>query len=88
MAIVGASICLTRPDKGLDPEYTIADAAPGLPAGQKAALGDTPCHGDVFHTQHQCETLANIWTRIASGTRSRRQKLEAGLKRARRCNRG
>jgi hypothetical protein len=35
--------------QGLAPEYTIADAGQGLRAGQKAAWGDTPCHGDVFH---------------------------------------
>jgi len=33
---------------GLHPEYTIADAAKGL-GGTKAALADTPCHGDLFH---------------------------------------
>jgi len=39
----------------LDPDYTIADAGQGLRAGQRAAWGDTPCHGDVFHIQRQCE---------------------------------
>ncbi len=37
--------------QGLDPDYTIADAGQGLRAGQRAAWGDMPCHGDVFHTQ-------------------------------------
>ena len=45
--------------QGLQPDYTIADAGQGLRAGQKAAWGDTPCHGDVFHIQHQYEGLAN-----------------------------
>src|ERR1700693_1358167 len=35
--------------QGLKPEYTIADAGQGLRAGQKAAWGETPCHGDIFH---------------------------------------
>ena len=35
--------------QGLNPDYTIADAGQGLRAGQKAAWGDKPCHGDVFH---------------------------------------
>ena len=35
--------------QGLDPDYTIADAGTGLRAGQAAAWGDKPCHGDVFH---------------------------------------
>jgi len=39
--------------QGLEPDYTIAVAGQGLRAGQKAAWGDTPCHGDVFHIQHQ-----------------------------------
>ena len=45
--------------QGFDPDYTIADAAKGIRAGQKAALPDTPLHGDVFHIQKQCETLGN-----------------------------
>jgi hypothetical protein len=62
--------------QGLKPEYTIADAGQGLRAGQKAAWDDTPCHGDVFHIQHQYEGLANTLSRLAKGARSRRQKLE------------
>src|SRR4051794_16464058 len=38
----------------------LLDAAErGLRAGQQAAWGDTPCHGDVFHIQRQCGGLAN-----------------------------
>jgi hypothetical protein len=69
--------------QGLAPDYTIADAGQGLRAGQKAAWGDTPCHGDVFHIQHRCETLANTLGKLARGARTRRQKLEAGVDRAR-----
>jgi hypothetical protein len=53
--------------QGLDPDYTIADAGQGLRAGQKAAWGDTPCHGDVFHIQRQCEALANTLGNLARG---------------------
>ncbi len=35
--------------QGLNPDYTIADAGKGIRAGQKAAWGDIPCHGDVWH---------------------------------------
>jgi hypothetical protein len=35
--------------QGLNPDYTIADAGKGIRAGQKAAWGDKPCHGDVWH---------------------------------------
>jgi hypothetical protein len=41
---------LDAAERGLRPDYTIADAGRGLRAGQQAAWGDTPCHGDVFHT--------------------------------------
>ena len=68
--------------QGLKPDYTIADAGQGLRAGQKAAWGETPCHGDVFHIQHQYEGLANTLSRLAKGARSRRQKLEARIDRA------
>src|ERR1700738_4673978 len=70
--------------RGLNPDYTIADAGTGLRAGQKLAWPDTPCHGDVFHIHQQFETLVNIWTRIASGVRSEREALEARLANPRR----
>ncbi len=53
--------------QGLRPDYTIADAGQGLRAGQRAAWGDTPCHGDVFHIQRQCEGLTNTLARLAQG---------------------
>jgi len=69
--------------QGLNPDYTIADAGQGLRAGQKAAWGDKPCHGDVFHIQHQCEALANTLAGIAKGAKSRRKKLQARTGKAR-----
>jgi len=63
--------------QGLDPDHTIADAGQGLRAGQRAAWGDTPCHGDVFHIQRQCEGLATTLSRLAKGATSRRQALQA-----------
>ena len=68
--------------QGLSPEYTIADAGQGLRAGQRAAWGDTPCHGDVFHIQRQCEGLANTLMRLAKGATSRRATLQAKMGRA------
>jgi len=68
--------------QGLRPDYTIADAGQGLRAGQRAAWGDTPCHGDVFHIQRQCEGLANTLARLAKGATSRRQTLQAKIGRA------
>lgn len=68
---------LDAAQQGLKPDYTIADAGQGLRAGQKAAWGDTPCHGDVFHIIRQCEGLATTLSRLAKGATSRREKLEA-----------
>jgi len=68
--------------QGLRPDYTIADAGQGLRAGQRAAWGDTPCHGDVFHIQRQCEGLANTLQHLATGATSRRKTLQAKIGRA------
>jgi hypothetical protein len=73
---------LDATEQGLQPDYTIADAGQGLRAGQKAAWDDTPCHGDVFHIQHECEGLANTLSRLAKGATSRREKLEVRIGRA------
>ena len=64
-------------DRGLAPTRTIADAGSGLRAGHKAAFGEeVPCHGDVFHLQHQCQTVANSLTRQAMGATTQRLDLE------------
>jgi hypothetical protein len=68
--------------RGLKPDHTIADAGQGLRAGQKAAWDDTPCHGDVFHIQHQYEGLANTLSQLAQGVTTRRKKLEIKIDRA------
>ncbi len=73
---------LDAAERGLDPDYTIADAGQGLRAGQRAAWGDTPCHGDVFHIQRQCEGLANALARLAQGAVSQRKMLQAKTGRA------
>jgi hypothetical protein len=67
---------LDAASQGLKPDRTVADAGQGLRAGQKAAWGEIPCHGDVFHIQRQYEGLANTLSRLARSARSRRQKLE------------
>ena len=69
-------------EQGLAPDYIIADAAKGLRAGQEAAFGETPCHGDIFHIQHQCEGLVNGLSRQAKGATSRRQELEQQMDKA------
>src|SRR3954471_12271656 len=73
---------LDAAERGLRPDYTIADAGRGLRAGQQAAWGDTPCHGDVFHIQRRCEGLAGTLSRLATGATSQRKALQAGIGRA------
>ena len=66
----------------MNPDYTIAHGGQGARLGQQIALSDTPCHGDVFHIQHQFEGVANVLARLAQGGASCRQKLLARLDRA------
>ncbi len=70
---------LDAAEQGLRPDYTIADAGQGLRAEQRAAWGDSPCHGDVFHIQRQCEGLANTLSRLAQGAASQRKTLQARI---------
>ena len=62
--------------QGLDRDYTGADAGAGLCAGQVAAWGDKPCHGDVCHVRQQCEAVTNVLARLAKSCTSRREALE------------
>ncbi|MEM9091208.1 MAG: hypothetical protein AAGC93_21005 [Cyanobacteria bacterium P01_F01_bin.53] len=52
----------------------IAGGGSGLRAGQKAVMPDVPCHGDVFHIQHQFEQVANSLARRVQGGNSRLMK--------------
>lgn len=62
--------------QGLNPDYTIADGGKGIRAGQKAAWGDIPCHGDVWHMFDQCDALCRNLAKKAQGALTKRQKLE------------
>jgi len=53
--------------QGFAPDYTIADGGSGLRAGQKAAMPEVPCHGDVFHIQQQFEQVVNGLIRRVQG---------------------
>ena len=76
-------------DRGLAPTRTIADAGSGLRAGHQAAFGEeVPCHGDVFHIQHQCQSVANSLTRQAMGATTRRQELEQKMVMAKQQGKG
>jgi hypothetical protein len=71
---------LEAEEQGLNPDYTIADAGKGIRAGQKAAWGKKPCHGDVWHIFDQCETLCRSLSKKAEGAISFREKLEQKMK--------
>ena len=68
--------------QGLNPDYSIADAAKGLRAGHQAAWPGKPCHGDTFHILHQGSGLENYLHRRAQGATSRREKLEEKMNKA------
>ena len=73
--------------QGLDPKFTVADSGSGLRAGQQQAWPDTPCHGDVFHIQHQIEGVANTLARIVQGHTTRCKALQARVDKGHRRDR-
>ena len=73
--------------QGLDPKFTVADSGSGLRAGQQQAWPDTPCHGDVFHIQHQIEGVANTLARIVQGHTTRCKALQARIDKGHRRDR-
>lgn len=62
--------------QGLNPDYTIADAGAGIRAGQKAAWGEKPCHGDVWHILDQGAALCRNLVKKAQGATTQREKLQ------------
>jgi hypothetical protein len=75
-------------EKGLQPDYTIADAARGLRAGQAAAWQDVPCHGDVFHAECDLEKLAFFLENRAAGCTTMLDKLQRKMQRAKNKRKG
>lgn len=76
-------------DQGLAPERTIADFGTGQRAGHQEVFGDAvPCHGDVFHLQHQCQGVVNSLNRQAMGATSERQTLEQQMVEAKQKGQG
>jgi hypothetical protein len=73
---------LEAEERGLNPEYTIADGGKGIRAGQKAAWGDKPCHGDLWHIVEQGEALCRYLTQKAQGATTKRRELEAKMEKA------
>ena len=73
---------LEAQQQGFNPDYTIADAAKASRAGHRAAMPDTPCHGDIFHIQQQFEQVANSVSRQAKGATTQRFQLEEKITKA------
>jgi hypothetical protein len=64
-------------ERGLRPDYTIADGGKALRAGQAAAWGkDVACHGDVFHAERELGMLARFLANRAAGCTATRRKIE------------
>jgi hypothetical protein len=75
-------------ERGLHPQYTIADGGRPLRAGQAAAWGELPCHGDVFHAERELSSLAYYLENRAAGCTHTRQKLEQKMKRLKKHGKG
>ena len=63
-------------ERGLDLDYTIADGGMALRAGQRAAWGDLPCHGDVFHPEKLLHELCTFLARRVPAYTLTRQKIQ------------
>ncbi len=79
---------LEASEQGLNPDYSIADAAKGLRAGHEAAWAGKPCHGDVFHILYQGKELENYLRRRAKGATNRREKLDEKMRKAKKKGQG
>jgi hypothetical protein len=63
-------------ERGLDLDYTIADGGMALRAGQRAAWGDLPCHGDVFHPEKLLHELCRFLAGRIPAYTAARQKIQ------------
>ncbi|MGK7913243.1 MAG: hypothetical protein AB4050_17455 [Synechococcus sp.] len=73
---------LEASERGLAPEFTIADGGTGLRAGQELAWPGIPCHGDAFHAIKEGKDLARYLTRKAQKATTHREKLEQQMEAA------
>lgn len=63
-------------ERGVQLDYTIADAGQALRAGQKAAWGQVPCHGDVFHPEKSLHEVCTFLAHRARACTTARRKIE------------
>ncbi len=62
-------------DRGFAPKATIADFGTGLRAGQKRAMPQTPCRGDVFHALQEITPVVAFLENRAYDTMAAHDKL-------------
>jgi hypothetical protein len=63
-------------DRGFAPKATIADFGTGIRAGQKRALPEVPCRGDVFHALHEITPVVTFLENRAWDTITAHDQLE------------
>jgi len=63
-------------DRGFAPKATIADFGTGIRAGQKRAMSEVPCRGDVFHALHEITPVVAFLENRAYDTIAVHDKLE------------
>jgi hypothetical protein len=63
-------------ERGLAPTATVADFGTGIRAGQKLAMPDVPCRGDVFHALHEVTPVVTYLENRAYDTIAAHDKLE------------
>jgi len=68
--------------QGLHPEYTLADGARGLRAGQTLAWPDVPCEGDIFHALRDFTKVASQLEKRAYGCIAKRAAIESAMEQA------
>ena len=67
---------------GFDPDKIIGDGAKGLRDGQKAAISDTLCHGNIFLILKQLKEFVQSLTRKAQGATTSRLEQKEDIVRA------
>jgi hypothetical protein len=69
-------------DKGLSPEFTVADGGKGLRAGQAIVWPGRPCRADVFHALLDLGRLAAYLERRALGALTAEDQIEKRMAKA------
>ncbi len=63
-------------ERGFAPRATVADFGAGIRAGQKLAMPEVPCRGDVFHALHEITPVVTYLENRAYDTIAAHHKLE------------